>query len=152
LSPISKFSNRKLCIIEFNLSKRRGTAFPDELKNQIDFDGTGYVKNDDNNEGISYDHQEKKNSKKVPKIEAGIENVKIINETNLSENKTKRKPSLFPTLENLPDTRPKDKYKRKQSVADFTKNIYNMERSNVISKGAIPLSQRRLSQVSRQDR
>ena len=106
------------------------------------------LKNDDNNDAISY--QEKKSSKKVPKIE--IENVKIINETNLNENKTKRKPSLFPTLENLPDTRPKDKYKRKQSVADFTKNIYNMERSNVISKGAIPLSQRRLSQVSRPHR
>ena len=30
--------------LKSDLSKRRGTAFPDELKNQLDFDGTGYVK------------------------------------------------------------------------------------------------------------
>ena len=141
------------------------------MKNQLEFDGTGYVKNADNKSAEDTTshyqrHDQEKSTGHSKKNEA--ETVKIINEMNF-DNKTKRKPSLFPTLENLPDTRPKvgihgpsflvldrfsgpkskkDKYKRKQSVADFTKNIYNMERSNVISKGAIPLSQRRLSQVT----
>ena len=79
------------------------------MKNQLEFDGTGYVKNADNKSAedttSNYQrHDQEKLTGHLKKNEA--ETVKIINEMNLN-NKTKRKPSLFPTLENLPDTRPK---------------------------------------------
>ena len=46
-----------------------------------------------------------------------------------------RKASLFPTVDNLPISRPEDKYGRKKSIADFTKDVYNQKRSDVIEKG-----------------
>ena len=39
---------------------------------------------------------------------------------------TKRKPSLFPTVGDLPTQRGKDKYGRKQSVMELSKKIYNL--------------------------
>ena len=78
------------------------------MKNQLEFDGTGYVKNAGNKSAedstSNYQRHDQEKSTDFKKNEA--ETVKIINEMNLN-NKTKRKPSLFPTLENLPDTRPK---------------------------------------------
>ena len=58
-----------------------------------------------------------------------------------------RKASLFPTVDNLPVSRPNNEYGRKKSIADFTKDVYNQKRSDMIEKGAIPMSQRRLSQM-----
>ena len=46
-----------------------------------------------------------------------------------------RKASLFPTVDNIPISRPQNEYGRKKSIADFTKDVYNQKRSDVIEKG-----------------
>jgi hypothetical protein len=63
------------------------------------------------------------------------------------DDKFKRKASLFPTAIELPSQRGKDFYGRKQSVAEFTKTVYNTPKSQKLSNADVPISQRRLSRA-----
>lgn len=63
-----------------------------------------------------------------------------LEQSNQEKPKTKpgfgaRKASLFPTVDNIPISRPQNEYGRKKSIADFTKDVYNQKRSDVIEKG-----------------
>ena len=54
---------------------------------------------------------------------------------------------MFPTAIELPSRRGKDFYGRKQSVAEFTKTVYNTPKSQKLSNADVPISQRRLSRA-----
>ena len=83
----------------------------------------------------------------------------------VEKEKFQRKPSLFPTAVDLPERGVglkviffliclliiclkfiiSDKYGRKQSVMDLTKEVYNLPKSQLIKNSAVPMSTRRLS-------
>jgi len=52
-----------------------------------------------------------------------------------------RRPSLFPTVNDVPQERSTDEYGRKKSIADFTKEVYNQKKSvNINASGTVYLT------------